>query len=201
MAKPYTRYVRRIHMYLALFLTPWVLMYALSSLVFNHFATIQGWWGGNLNQYEKVEEFEYRADFGSEVNPAEAARQILMDLDMDGAHFVRGNLYGEAFTIMRQSPFSMRRVVYYPQKGSVIVEKQMANAPSILTRMHTRHGFVQPYVSMKLWGIGVEITVLAMLFWIASGLWLWWTIKPARVWGGICALGGIGLFAVLMFSI
>ena len=74
MAKPYTRYVRRIHMYLALFLTPWVLMYALSSLVFNNFATIQGWWGGNLNQYEKVEEFEYRADFGSEVTPAEAAR-------------------------------------------------------------------------------------------------------------------------------
>lgn len=201
MATPYTRYVRRIHMYLALFLTPWVLMYALSSLVFNHFATIRTWYGGEVNQFEKVDEIEYRADFADEVTPADAARQILLDLDMDGAHFVRGNLQDEAFTIMRQSPFAVRRVIYYPKKGSVVVEKQVANASNLLTRMHTRHGFTQPYASMKLWGLGVEITVLAMLFWIASGIWLWWTIKPSRMWGGICALGGFGLFAVLMFSI
>jgi hypothetical protein len=188
-------------MYLALFLTPWVLMYAFSSLVFNHFATIRGWYGGDLNQFEKVDEFAYQADFADDVTAADAARQILIDLDMDGAHFVRSSLQDEAFTIMRQSPFAVRRVTYYAKRGTVVVEKQVATAPNLLTRMHTRHGFVQPYASMKLWGLGVEIAVLAMLFWIASGIWLWWTIKPARMWGGICALGGIGLFGLLMFSI
>lgn len=201
MAPSVTRYVRRIHMYLALFLTPWILMYTLSSLVFNHFGTIRNWYGGDLNQYEKVNEIEYADAFGADVTPTEAAKQILLDLDMDGSHFIRGNLKGEEFTIMRQSTYQMKRVIYYPVEGRVTVENQAANLPNMLTRMHIRHGFEQKYASMRLWGLGVEITSLAMLFWIASGVWLWWTIKPARMWGAICALGGLGLFAVLLFSI
>ena len=197
----FTRYVRRIHMYLALFLTPWILMYTLSSLVFNHFATIRNWYGGDLNQYETVDEMAYPDAFSADTTPAEAAKQILLDLDMDGSHFVRGNLNGENFTIMRPETYSMKRVTYYPQEGRISVEKQVANLPSMLTRMHIRSGYVQKYASTKLWALGVEITALAMIFWIASGAWLWWTIKPARMWGGICMLGGLGLFAVLLFSI
>ena len=196
-----TRYVRRIHMYLALFLTPWILMYTLSSLVFNHFGTIRNWYGGNLNQFELVEEIEYPDAFGADVTPADAARQILLDLDLDGAHFVRGNLQEEALTITRQATYRMKRIVYYPREGRLTVEEQVAALPSMLTRMHIRHGFEQDYTSTKLWGLGVEITVLAMLFWIASGVWLWWTIKPARKWGAVCALSGLGLFGVLLFSI
>ena len=44
----FSRYVRRVHMYLALFLVPWILMYSLSSLVFNHFGTIRDWYGRDL---------------------------------------------------------------------------------------------------------------------------------------------------------
>jgi hypothetical protein len=187
-------------MYLALFLTPWILMYTLSSLVFNHFGTIRDWYGGDLNVYEPEAEFEYKSSFGDEVTPEDAARRILQDLDLDGSHFVRGNLNGEQFTIMRQSTYAMKRVVYYPNEGRVTVEKQVANMPSMLTRMHTRHGFQQKYASMKLWGLGVEVTALAMLFWIASGVWLWWTIKPSRMWGAVSALCGLGLFGVLLFG-
>ena len=75
---------------ICLFLTPWVLMYALSSLAFNHFATVRSWYGGNVNQFERVEEIEYSDAFDEGVTPQEAARQILLDLDMDGPHFVRG---------------------------------------------------------------------------------------------------------------
>jgi len=197
----FSRYVRRIHMYLALFLTPWVLMYAISSLTFNHMGTIRDWYGGNLNQFEQVNAMDYRAPFPPETSPAEAAKQILLDLNIDGAHFVRGDLTGERFTVMRQSPYALKRIIYFPQEGRLVVERQVANLPSILTRMHTRHGYEQDYASMQLWGLGVELTVLAMLFWIASGLWLWWEIKPARLWGAAFALGGIGFFCVLLFAI
>ena len=188
-------------MYLALFLTPWILMYAISSLVFNHFGTIRQWYGGNLNQFEKIDEIEYRDAFRTETTAAEAAKQILLDLNMDGPHFVRGNLNEDHIEINRPSTYAATRVHYYPKPGRVVVEKQGANMPSRLTRMPIRHGFVQEYTSAKLWGLGVEITVLAMLFWIASGVWLWWTIKPARLWGAVCTLGGLGLFGVLLISI
>ena len=201
MASSITLYVRRIHMYLALFLIPWILMYTISSLVFNHFGTIRNWYGGNLNQYEKVAEIDYPNAFSADTTAAAAAKQILLDLDLDGSHFVRGNLKGEEFTIMRQATYEMKRVIYFPKEGRVTVEKQLENLPNMLTRMHIRHGFGQKYASMKIWGLGVEVTVLAMLFWIASGVWLWLTIKPARMWGAICALGGLGLFTVLLFAI
>ncbi len=201
MSVPFVRYVRRIHMYFALFLTPWVLMYAISAFIFNHFETIRDWYGGDLNRFERIEEVEYKDAFEESILPADAAKQILVDLDLDGAHFIRGSLKGELFTIIRQSSYATRRVLYYPQEGRIVVEKQVANLPSILTRMHTRHGFGQKYVSAKAWGLGVEITALAMLFWIASGLWLCWSMKSTRKSGGLFLLGGFALFSVLLFSI
>ncbi len=201
MSRTLNLYVRRIHMYTALFLTPWVLMYALSSLVFNHFATIRGWYGENLNEYEQVDEIEYRDAFSEDVTPADAAKQILLDLNMDGVHSVRGSLKGEQFTIVRQLTHATKRVIYHPKEGKIVVEEQSVRLPNMLTRMHTRHGFEEKYASANLWGLGIEFMVLAMLFWVGSGLWLWWTIKPARKWGGVCALGGIGLFVMLLFSI
>lgn len=188
-------------MYLGLFLTPWVLMYALSSLVFNHFATIRSWYeGGALNTFELVDEVDYKDAFEPGVSPQDAARQILLDVNQDGPHFVRGNLEGERLTITRPNTYRVIRITYLIQEGRVLVEKQVPNLPTMLTRMHTRHGYEQSYTSAKLWGLGVEITVLAMLFWIASGVWLWWTIKPARLWGGGFAMVGLGLFLLLMFS-
>ncbi|MBI1177284.1 hypothetical protein GC207_07580 [bacterium] len=197
----FSRYVRRIHMYLALFLTPWILMYALSSLVFNHLGTIRGWYGGNLNQFQKVDEIEYKDAFSDDAKPEDMAKQILLDLNLDGAHFVPANSTADHLVITRQSPFVMKRITYQRTLGKLIVERQEANLPSILVRMHTRHGYEQDYASMTFWGLGVELTVLAMLFWIASGLWLWWEIKPARKYGAAFMLVGLGLFAVMLFAI
>ena len=196
-----TIFARRIHMYLGLFLTPWVLMYALSSLAFNHFATVRSWYGGNVNQFERVEEIEYSDAFDEGVTPQEAARQILLDLDMDGPHFVRGNLRGDHLAVMRQKGVGVTRLSYYRGEGKVVVEEQVVNAANTFTRMHIRHGFEQSYWSAKLWGLGVEVTALSMLFWILSGVWLWWTIKPARVLGGLFALGGFALFSLLLFTL
>jgi hypothetical protein len=188
-------------MYVALFLTPWILLYALSSLVFNHMGAISKWYGGNLNQFEKVEEIEYQDAFAPGTTPAEAAKLILLDLNLDGAHFTQGSPTGERFTIMRQSPFALKRVSYLPKAGKVIVEKQIASLPSMLIRLHMRHGYEQKYGAMKFWALAVELTVFAMLFWIVSGLWLWWELKPARTWGAAFAGFGLGLFAVLLFAI
>ena len=139
-------------MYLGLFLIPWVLMYALSSLVFNHFATVCSWYDGNLNQFEKVEEFSYADAFGEDVSSQDAARQILIDLDMDGLHFVRGDLQSGRLTVMRQKGVGVTRLTYSEDEGKVVVEKQVPNAANVLTRMHIRHGFQQDYWSAKLFG-------------------------------------------------
>ena len=48
----WSKLIRRTHMYLALFLTPWVMVYAFSSIVFNHFKFFSG--GKPLAPFEQV---------------------------------------------------------------------------------------------------------------------------------------------------
>ena len=47
----------------------------------------------------------------------------------------------------------------------------------------------------------VAFVVVALAFWVLSGLWMWWEIKPARVWGAVFGLTGAAVFALLLFTI
>ena len=71
----WSKLIRRTHMYLALFLTPWVLVFALSSVIFNHFKFFSG--GKPLAQFEHVAELPYEVVFSDGIEPREAGLQIL----------------------------------------------------------------------------------------------------------------------------
>ena len=57
------------------------------------------------------------------------------------------------------------------------------------------------YGSTRIWAVLVDLVVVGMLFWVASGLWMWWEIKPARGWGAACALTGFGVFGILLATL
>ncbi len=65
----FSRSIRRTLMYLALFLTPWMIVYALSGLVLNHFETVRSWYGGKYSDFEKIAERPYAAAFSAEETP------------------------------------------------------------------------------------------------------------------------------------
>ena len=194
-------YIRRTHMYLALFLTPWLIMYALSSLVFNHFQLIRGLYDDQLNHFEKEKEMEYHASFTDDADPELVGTHILRDLNLEGSFFVRGKLQEGKLIITRQDPFTVRRVNYFLKESKLVIEKMAFKTPTFLTRLHTRHGYRQSYVGSWVWGGVVELTAVAMIFWVVSGIWLWWEIKPSRKWGAAFTLLGLGLFGLLLATI
>ena len=55
-------------MYLALFLTPWMVVYTLSSFIFNHHA----WLSPGRAQFEKIAEQPYETVFSDGIEPREA---------------------------------------------------------------------------------------------------------------------------------
>ena len=57
----WSRLIRQTYMNLALFLRPWVLVYALSSIIFNHFKFFSG--GKPLAPFEQVAELSGLATF------------------------------------------------------------------------------------------------------------------------------------------
>ena len=85
MNPPFAKLIRRTHMYLALFLTPWMIAYALSGLVLNHFDTVRSWYGGKYADFEKIEERPYTAAFSAEETPRMIAEQVLDDLGLAGS--------------------------------------------------------------------------------------------------------------------
>jgi len=69
-------------MYLSLFLTPWVLVYALSSIIFNYFKFFSG--GKPLAPFEPLAELPYKAVFSDDIGPRKAglATFVLLVLTM-----------------------------------------------------------------------------------------------------------------------
>lgn len=176
-------------MYLALFLAPWMLGYALSTIVMGH-----AWTAPQAFALER--ELEYQANFQADATPREQARQILAALDLDGAFSVQGPDPQGRLTINRQDIVTPRRIVYSAADGHVTVEQAAFQATTFLNRFHHRRGYDQPYAADTAMAFSVDLVVVAMVFWGLSGLWMWWEMRATRVWGAACALGGLVVFGL-----
>ena len=193
--------IRRTHMYLALFLAPWMLIYALSGLVLNHNQAIRQFYGERFGRFEKVEERPYTATFSADADPRTIAGHVLEDLGLAGTFNVLGTAGQPRLIINRNAAFAAHRVTYFRTENRVLIEKQAFSAPVFLNRAHFRHGYEQPFVSAKIWAVIVDLAVVGMIFWALSGIWMWWEIRPARVGGAVFALAGMAMFAVLWATI
>lgn len=47
----------------------------------------------------------------------------------------------------------------------------------------------------------MDLVIVAMLFWVLSGLWMWWELKVTRRLGAIFIFGGIALFGFFLLTI
>lgn len=76
-------------------------------------------------------------------------------------------------------------------------EAQPPSVRRFLTRLHTASGY--PYRGGPRWGWGlaVDATAVAMLFWAASGLVMWWQVRAARRWGVLVLLLSTAVAAYL----
>ena len=66
--------------------------------------------------------------------------------------------------------------------------------------MHRRRGFGGSFVADNAWAVSIDVVVVAMIFWVLSGLWMWWELKITRATGLAVALGGVALFVVLILT-
>ena len=194
-----SKLLRRIHMYLALFLTPWVLMYGLSTMAMNHHQSLRALYGG-APAFALERELAYERSFGEDASAKQIARQILTDLDLDGRFRVNGDV-SRRLAIIRQDPLSPRRIVYLPRQQRLTVEVQQLRTPTLLAQLHTRRGFQSGYAFDDGWAASVDLVIGAMLFWALSGLWLWWELRTTRRFGALAIFTGFGLFGLFLVTI
>ena len=127
--------------------------------------------------------------------------QILADLKLSGTHSAFERMDGMVI-INRRDPLTPRRLTYDPETGDLLVERQVMGFPTWLRTLHHRTGFGnKENVRENIWALSVDLAILAMIFWAASGIWMWLELRGTRKWGLVCALGGIGLFTFFALSL
>jgi hypothetical protein len=192
--------LRRTHMYLALFLSPWMLMYALSTLAMNHREYFIAKHGRGPIPFEKERELTYNGSFDPAAEPRAISRQLLASLDLEGAHAVNRRPDG-TIVINRQDLRTPRRVIYTPESNRVVVEKQEPRMNAFLERFHRRRGYSTGYALDTVWAVSVDAVIAAMVVWVLSGLWMWWEMKSTRPLGAVAMLGGMAVFAFYLVTI
>jgi hypothetical protein len=197
----FSKVVRQTHMYFGLFMTPWMLMYALSSIVMNHRASFKDYYGGALVKWDKEKEQQYAGQFTPDSDPEFMGAQIMNSLGLDGNFNAQMSRDRKRLTLMRTDPVTPRRIVYTPEDGKLLVEKQEFRTQPFLEGLHRRRGFRSTFLLDDLWGITVDLAIVAMVLWVLSGLWMWWELKVTRKPGAIFMLSGAALFTLFLLSI
>jgi hypothetical protein len=195
-----SKVIRRTHMYLALFLFPWMLMYALSTLAMNHRALFAGVYGSAPLAFEKERELVYDGVFPQDADLKIISRQILASVSLDGAHSVTRRKDG-AIVINRSDLLTPRRLTYLPADRKLSIEKMPSRPNAFLERFHRRRGYATGYALDTTWAVTVDLAIVAMIFWVLSGLWMWWEMKATRRFGASAVLTGAGLFALYLLTL
>jgi hypothetical protein len=191
-----SRLLRRTHMYLALFLFPWMLMYALSTLAMNH----RGWFQGPPASFDVERELVYDGVLPENAASRMLSQQLLMSLGLDGAHTVARRNDG-TLVINRNDLVTPRRLTYTPADRRLVIEKMPLRSNAVLERFHRRRGYSTGYGLDTLWAVSVDLVIVAMIFWALSGLWMWWEMKVTRRYGLLAVAAGSGLFAFYLLVI
>ena len=106
-----SRILRRTHMYLALFLATWVLMYTLSTMAMNHRGLFREMHGAGPPVFEKERELTWKGSFSDGASRATQARTVLASAGLEGAFSLEKGA-PETLVILRQDAVHPRRLTY-----------------------------------------------------------------------------------------
>jgi hypothetical protein len=189
--------VRRVHMFSGLFLAPWMLMYALSTLIMAHRELVSSWYASRQPAMMTERELDYSRSFPANSSREQIAETILQDLGLSGTHRVSGGTDGNPLVIHRQHALTTRQITFDSSKNRILLRREQFRTSSFLERMHRRRGY-NTYPLENTWGFMVDVAVVTMVFWSLSGVWLWLELKPTRLWGALALTAGLALFGLFL---
>src|SRR5678816_3686958 len=131
---------RRSHLYLGLFLMPWLLMYGVSSFIVIHHSWFEA---KKETEWKPLFQKEYSRPVSDQANLRAVAQEILKDLQMEGA-FWADKPNANTIHIDRYSFWGSTRLTYSINEQQIKAEHQSMRPSQVITRMHFRGGYLQP---------------------------------------------------------
>ena len=138
---------RRVHLYLAMALLPWFLVYGVSSIFFSHPA-----WFAKAPPNKVLFEREYQLDpIAADADLKPIGAKIQKDAGLEG-HFNVFRGQNGAINLWTTTFMKSTQVTYDPKNHTLKAENSVFRFPSLLTRLHTRGGFERPGLLHQAWG-------------------------------------------------
>jgi len=191
----FAHFVRRAHLYTGLFLLPWVIMFGVSTIPINHnSAPAPPTW-------TRVAEHPFRADVpaaGGNLRPL--GRAMMNAAGVDGGYFV--NRAGANHVNVNHPDFlTPARIIYDIERQTLSVERRDFAMWQFLSGMHTRGGYDMGGFWDSVWAVFVDVVSVGLILWIASGVYMWWSLPSTRRWGWTALGAGAVCFAVIIATL
>ena len=188
----FSHFNRRVHLYVGLALLPWFLMYGISSVPFTH------------NQFFERRDAakgvpmwtlrsEHVVDPPIPQDPAELrdfGRTLLQQAGVDASTFGAYRQTPTQVNVYVYSFWHSTQLKYFADQKRLTVEDRRFRWDQFLTGMHARGGFEQDGLLDRSWSVVVDLVCLAIVLWIASGLYMWWGLPASRSWGWLAIAAG-----------
>jgi hypothetical protein len=163
--------IRNIHLLLASFSLPFLLMYGVSAVQMSH------------SKWFQMKPAVQERDFA--LSPGQAdARAIARDV-MDRERSIKGeisnvqaNAAGVSLRIV--VPGTVHELRYDAASGGAHVKTSVAGVMGMLNRLHHWAGFWHEPASMKRWALAVAIVSAALMLLGATGIYMWFTRRAER---------------------
>ncbi len=191
---------RDLHLYAGLFLSPFVLLFAISTVLLNHPSRpAPGKPPAKRQASIKVPP--------GEMGSIPHAREILGQLGVTGEmDYVRHNAKAEKLLIPVSKPGESTRVEIDLKTGTATIEQEQRGLGDALNYLHKMPGphnvrFRGNWTYMSWWAVTTDVVVYGILFLTISGLYLWWKLKAERTVGWALVGGGAATVALLVGAI
>lgn len=193
--------IRDTHLYLGLAASPFVVLYAASTLVLNH----PGWAGGPGAPTKR--EVPVRLVGAETASSLDLGREVLRQAGVSGEIMsVQRRPEQNRLVVPVQRPGEKITVTVDLATGQAVIERTRTGFWSRLTFLHKMPG---PHVvdlrgnwlPIALWRWLADASVCAVLLLAASGLYLWTGLRAERRTGLIALIAGAAVFGLLVAGI
>jgi hypothetical protein len=199
--KKYYPLVRTLHLYFGLFISPFVLIFSVSVLVFNHADFFD-----RLTPVKALPVERIKLDgIPRDTSDLLTAKAIIAKLGIEGEiDFISIKEDHISFPVMK--PGLRTKIEVDTQTDSVIITRQAEGTLRATSYLHTMPGQHNARlrgnsIFLKIWKLMADGVVYLLLLLTASGIFLWWCLKVERRLGLAAIALGVLLFSGLLLLI
>ena len=193
--------IRKLHLYFGLFISPFVIIFSIGLLVFNHPGLMH-----KTKPDNQLPEIRTKLrDISYNGPDLETAKRIIHELGIQGEiDYISRNNNSISFPLI--NPGLKSFVHADTNTDSVFVSREVAGALSAMAYLHSMPGPHNAKIRgnslfMKVWMGLADAVVYLLIFLTASGVFLWYAVKAEIKNGSIAISLGILVFVALLIAI